>query len=197
MALARCWEGHVNSQMLLGALGDERQKDRWFHGIVERGDIRAAWSGEPQARITGQAARFGTVVREVRGGHLIDGTKVFATSARGALGDPAGEPPRAGQCLTPVSRRSRICSPVVSPHPHSSREVTHELVAQAERIFCMPEDQCRSVVGRFPEAAPKVRRLDPDGDLEDPSGQDPGVFLSLGARGQSLVRHRISEMVPT
>ena len=48
MALARCWEGHVNSQMLLHAMGNDRQRDRWFQGIVERGDIWAAWSGEPQ-----------------------------------------------------------------------------------------------------------------------------------------------------
>ena len=82
MALARCWEGHVNSQMLLNALGDDRQKDRWFEGIVERGEIWAAWSGEPQARIPGQTARFGTVVRPTQGGYLVDGTKVFATSSR-------------------------------------------------------------------------------------------------------------------
>jgi len=84
MALARCWEGHVNSQILLNALGNERQKDRWFQGIVERGEIWAAWSGEPQARIPGQKARFGTTVRPARGGYFIDGTKVFATSARSA-----------------------------------------------------------------------------------------------------------------
>ena len=84
MALARCWEGHVNSQMLLSGLGDDRQKDCWFHGIVERGEIWAAWSGEPQARIPGQSARFGTVVRQTGGGYLIDGTKVFATSAGSA-----------------------------------------------------------------------------------------------------------------
>jgi alkylation response protein AidB-like acyl-CoA dehydrogenase len=84
MALARCWEGHANSQMLLSGLGDDRQKDCWFHGIVERGEVWAAWSGEPQARIPGQSARFGTVVRQTGGGYLIDGTKVFATSARSA-----------------------------------------------------------------------------------------------------------------
>jgi alkylation response protein AidB-like acyl-CoA dehydrogenase len=84
MALARCWEGHVNSQMLLNALGDDRQKKRWFEGIVERGEIWAAWSGEPQARRPGQTARFGTVVRPTKGGYLVDGTKVFATSSRGA-----------------------------------------------------------------------------------------------------------------
>jgi protein-tyrosine-phosphatase len=84
----------------------------------------------------------------------------------------------------------------VTPHNHSSLEVTPKLVEQAERIFCMTEEQCRSLVSRFPAAALKVQRLDPDGDLEDPSGQDLAVFLSLAARIQGLVRRRIAEMVP-
>jgi alkylation response protein AidB-like acyl-CoA dehydrogenase len=84
MALARCWEGHVNSQVLLSGLGDEQQKSRWFEGVVQRGEIWAAWSGEPQARIPGQKTRFGTAVRPVKGGYLVSGTKVFATSARSA-----------------------------------------------------------------------------------------------------------------
>jgi alkylation response protein AidB-like acyl-CoA dehydrogenase len=84
MSLARCWEGHVNSQMLLDGLSDEGQKSRWFRGIVERGEIWAAWSGEPQARIPGQKTRFGTTVQPAKGGYLVSGTKVFATSARSA-----------------------------------------------------------------------------------------------------------------
>ena len=59
----------------------------------------------------------------------------------------------------------------------------------------MTEDQCRSLISRFPAAAPKVRRLDPDGDIEDPSGQDLAAFLSLGARIQKLVRVRVSELI--
>src|SRR5947207_1528484 len=47
MSLARCWEGHVNAQVLLAALGDDRQKARWFEGIVARGEQWVAWSGEP------------------------------------------------------------------------------------------------------------------------------------------------------
>ena len=50
MALALL-EGHFNSQMLLTALGDARQKDRWVREIVERGDIWAGWSGSSQSRI--------------------------------------------------------------------------------------------------------------------------------------------------
>jgi hypothetical protein len=70
------------------------------------------------------------------------------------------------------------------------------MVEQAERIFCMTEEKCRSLVSRFPASAAKVQRLDPEGDLEDPSGQDFAVFLSLATRMQKLVRHRIAEMSP-
>jgi protein-tyrosine-phosphatase len=84
----------------------------------------------------------------------------------------------------------------VTPHQHSSLEVTPELVEQAERIFCMTDEQCRTLIDRFPAAAAKVERLDPDDDLEDPSGQNLAVFLSLAARMQGLVRRRMAEMVP-
>ena len=85
----------------------------------------------------------------------------------------------------------------VPPHEHESRHVTPELVEQAERIFCMTEDQCLDLVARFPASAPKVRRLDPNGDIEDPSGQHFDAFLSLGARLRSLVRVHVVEMVFT
>jgi alkylation response protein AidB-like acyl-CoA dehydrogenase len=84
MALARCWEGHINSQLLLAAMGDDGQQARWFEGIVRRGETWAAWSGEPQSRVPGQSAKIGTTLRKVTGGYEIDGTKAFATSAGGA-----------------------------------------------------------------------------------------------------------------
>ena len=83
----------------------------------------------------------------------------------------------------------------VPAHDHSSTEITPELVEKAERIFCMTEDQCKSLLGRFPAAAPKLWRLDPEGDIEDPSGQDLAAFLSLGTRMQKLVRDRVSELI--
>jgi alkylation response protein AidB-like acyl-CoA dehydrogenase len=84
MSLARCWEGHVNAQVLLAALGDERQRARWFEGIVKRGEKWVAWSGEPRSRLPNQDTRFGTRVREVDGGYVVDGCKAFATGAVGA-----------------------------------------------------------------------------------------------------------------
>lgn len=84
LSLARCWEGHVNSLVLLDGMAGEEQRARWFKGVVERGDKWVAWSGEPQARKPGEPVRFGTTVERVDGGYFIDGNKAFATSAGGA-----------------------------------------------------------------------------------------------------------------
>ncbi len=84
LSLARCWEGHVNSLVLLDNIANETQRKRWFERIVRDGDIWVTWSGEPQSRTPGQKARFGTRVRKVDGGYTVDGTKVFSTSAGGA-----------------------------------------------------------------------------------------------------------------
>jgi alkylation response protein AidB-like acyl-CoA dehydrogenase len=84
LSLARCWEGHVNSLVLLDGMSTEEQKARWFRGVVERGEKWVAWSGEPQSRKPGEAVRFGTTVERVAGGYIIRGNKAFATSATGA-----------------------------------------------------------------------------------------------------------------
>jgi alkylation response protein AidB-like acyl-CoA dehydrogenase len=84
LSLARCWEGHVNSLVLLDGMSTEEQKTRWFKGVVERGEKWVAWSGEPQAHKPGEQVKFGTRVERVDGGYIIEGNKAFATSAGGA-----------------------------------------------------------------------------------------------------------------
>lgn len=84
MSLARCWEGHVNSLVLLDGMSTEEQKARWFKGVVERCEKWVAWSGEPQARKPDEPIRFGTTVDKIDAGYIINGNKVFATSAGGA-----------------------------------------------------------------------------------------------------------------
>jgi alkylation response protein AidB-like acyl-CoA dehydrogenase len=84
LSLARCWEGHANSLVLLTGMASDEQKARWFEGVVRRGEAWVAWSGEPQARKPGESARYGTNVEVVEGGYIVDGTKVFCTSAGGA-----------------------------------------------------------------------------------------------------------------
>ncbi|MEJ3745747.1 acyl-CoA dehydrogenase family protein [Actinomycetes bacterium KLBMP 9797] len=84
LSLARCWEGHTNSLVLIDALGTDEQRDRWFEGVVRRGEKWVAWSGEPQAPKPGEARRFGTTVTRTPDGWSVDGSKAFATSATGA-----------------------------------------------------------------------------------------------------------------
>jgi alkylation response protein AidB-like acyl-CoA dehydrogenase len=84
LSLARCWEGHVNSLVLLDGMANEEQRTRWFDGVVTQGHKWVAWSGEPQARKPGEVVRFGTTVKQVDGGYVVEGNKVFATSASGA-----------------------------------------------------------------------------------------------------------------
>src|SRR5262249_24116011 len=79
-----CWEGHVNSLVLLDNLATEPQNDRWFEGVVRRGEKWVAWSGEPQAAAPGQKLRFGTYVQRGDGGYIIEGSKAFSTSSGGA-----------------------------------------------------------------------------------------------------------------
>jgi alkylation response protein AidB-like acyl-CoA dehydrogenase len=84
LSLARCWEGHANSLVLIDALGTEAQKSKWFEGVVRGGEKWVAWSGEPQGTKPGETRRFGTTVRREGDGWVVDGTKVFCTSASGA-----------------------------------------------------------------------------------------------------------------
>lgn len=84
LSLARCWEGHANSLVLLDGMASEEQKERWFEGIVARGEKWVAWSGEPQSRAPGETSKFGTQLERVDGGWVLDGTKAFCTSAGGA-----------------------------------------------------------------------------------------------------------------
>jgi len=84
LSMARCWEGHANSLVLLDGMASDAQKALWFEGVVQRGEKWVAWSGEPQARAPGEKLQYGTTVERVEAGYVVDGTKVFSTSATGA-----------------------------------------------------------------------------------------------------------------
>jgi alkylation response protein AidB-like acyl-CoA dehydrogenase len=84
MSTARCWEGHNNALMLLDNLGTYAQKLKWFTGVVERGEIWSVWSGEPLLKIPGQKQKFETTVTKTGKGYLLNGSKVFCSSAPGA-----------------------------------------------------------------------------------------------------------------
>src|SRR3954451_18626061 len=58
LSLARCWEGHCNSMVLIDGMGTEAQKQRWFSRVVNEGETWVAWSGEPQARASSDKLAF-------------------------------------------------------------------------------------------------------------------------------------------
>ena len=84
MALARCWEGHANAQLLLDNIATPSQKEKWFKGIIEDGMIWSVWSGEPQSVKPGEQQKFGTQVKVTPDGYIVSGTKIFCSSAPGA-----------------------------------------------------------------------------------------------------------------
>ena len=83
LSFARCWEGHNNALMLIDRFADTAQKKRWLTQVVDKGERWAAWSGEPQKKLPGQQFNIGTKIDRVEGGYLLNGNKVFATSAPG------------------------------------------------------------------------------------------------------------------
>jgi protein-tyrosine-phosphatase len=77
---------------------------------------------------------------------------------------------------------------------HVAQQLTAEMVEQAGVIFCMTENQRQAIIDRVPEAAARVRCLDPSGDIEDPTGTGPEALLNCARRIQSLVRQRLDRI---
>ncbi|WDE01622.1 acyl-CoA dehydrogenase family protein [Thalassomonas actiniarum] len=84
LSFARCWEGHNNALMLIDKLAKTEQKQRWFSEVMQKGHRWAAWSGEPQTKLPHQQYSIGTRIEKQDSGYVINGNKVFATSAVGA-----------------------------------------------------------------------------------------------------------------
>jgi protein-tyrosine-phosphatase len=81
----------------------------------------------------------------------------------------------------------------VAIKPHASRPLTAELVDGAEVVYCMSQSHRDAVLDIVPSAAAKTRCLDPDGDVDDPIGGGPDVYMSCARRIQALVSMRLDE----
>lgn len=105
----------------------------------------------------------------------------------------AGLSARAGMPMTPEAQ-SALRALGIHALPHSARNLTAELARQVEKIFCMTQSQRRAVIDMVPEAAAKTQCLDPEGDVEDPLGGEPAVYVNCARRIQALVRLRFDEV---
>jgi molybdate transport system ATP-binding protein len=78
---------------------------------------------------------------------------------------------------------------------HRSQNLTKELAATAELIFCMTESQRQTAVKMFPEAAPKILCLRPGLDLEDPHNQAKEGFLRLAQELQEIMPRLVDDLL--
>ena len=101
----------------------------------------------------------------------------------------------AGAPLTAEARvaleQLRITAPL-----HAAQSLTYDLACRADVIFCMSEEQRSSVASRFPEAATKTHRLDPNHDILDPSGLGPATFRQCAERIREALILRLSALGP-
>jgi protein-tyrosine-phosphatase len=96
--------------------------------------------------------------------------------------------------MTTEVQQALQCLRVPAP-PHSAQNLTPELAAQAEFIFCMTESQRQAVIKGFPEWASKTFCLQPGMDLEDPHGRSAEGFVQLGEKVQQLVQPLVDRLV--
>lgn len=79
---------------------------------------------------------------------------------------------------------------------HRARELTRELIAEADLILGMTPAHVAAVLSADPTAVARTSTLDPDGaDVPDPIGYPLEVYTRTADRIRALVRRRIEELL--
>ncbi len=104
----------------------------------------------------------------------------FTVRSAGTSAMPGG--PAADQAVQVMAERG------IRLEDHRSRALTPALVDEAEAIYVMSSSHARTIEEWFPEAAPKVRLLDPQG-VPDPVGQSVARYRETA----DLLEQRIEE----
>ena len=82
----------------------------------------------------------------------------------------------------------------VPAQPHAARNLTPELAAQAELIFCMTKAHRKAVVEMLPEVEGKTYCLSTDEDIDDPIGKGMAAYVDCARQIQRLVQLRLNEL---
>lgn len=78
---------------------------------------------------------------------------------------------------------------------HRSRELTRQMIAEAEVIYAMAGAHARAVIAMDPSAAAKVKTLDPTGeDVPDPIGAPLEVYTRTAEHLRELIARRLDEL---
>ncbi|QOV92056.1 Sua5/YciO/YrdC/YwlC family protein [Humisphaera borealis] len=76
---------------------------------------------------------------------------------------------------------------------HRSRQLTPELIHQADAIFTMGRGHAMAALSMVPSAKQKVTTLDPTGDIEDPIGGSLELYRDLAGELRRLIENRLKE----
>ncbi len=74
---------------------------------------------------------------------------------------------------------------------HRSRLLTASMITEADLVFCMTGANCDAVQRLAPEAADKVIRLDPNGDIPDPHGKSDAAYRDTADRIREAFSERL------
>jgi len=83
----------------------------------------------------------------------------------------------------------------INPNLRGSRQLTRQLIAEADIIFTMSRSHLHAVLALDPTAADKTFLLDPEGgDVPDPIGYPQEVYTETAERIRDLVTARLREL---
>ena len=104
----------------------------------------------------------------------------------------AGTSARVGAPITDEAKQA-LRQLGFQPNGHRAQQLTPALANQADKILCMTESQRNAVTSLAPAVADRASRLDPHGDIEDPTGNGAEVYVRCAQRIQTLVKMRLHE----
>lgn len=106
--------------------------------------------------------RLGTEPHEV----TAKGLRFVSAGLSAALGEPASEGALAAAAEVGANLEGHVAQPV-----------THELIEQAARVYCMTASHAARLAAFWPEHASKITTLRPEGsDIADPFGVNAGPY---------------------
>jgi len=107
----------------------------------------------------------------------------------------AGVSARVGAPITPEAAEV-LTSLSVPVRPHAARNLTPELAAEAELIFCMTTAVRKAVVEMLPAVEGKTYCLSNEVDVPDPIGKGMAAYIECARQIQRLVQLRFDELNP-
>jgi inorganic phosphate transporter, PiT family len=123
------------------------------------------------------------------------GVGVEALHHLGIAAMSAGLSAKPGLPMTPDARNALAALGIPSGD-HRSRSLDADLVAKAEVVLCMTQEQRRAAVALFPAAEGKICCLNPGSDIHDPAHQPFSAFLNIARILQKMVHTRLDELLP-